>query len=183
MIHLFLKKQFLHHFWTLSEKFLVFCPKLSDGVLKTAFCISIGTLRGEIFFRKNNSLTFLDIEQNWLSFSSDFFRQVRQKRNQRDQGNILRRIICFWNKVFIYHFGTLNEQFLVFCQIFLNKVVQTAFYVYRGKNWGCFSALQSSFLSILQNEWKRFDFWSDKSLSELHSKCTYEYFEGKSFFL
>ena len=47
---------FYYHFWTSTEKFSDFCRNIFDGVVRTAFYVSIGTCWGETFIYEESAL-------------------------------------------------------------------------------------------------------------------------------
>ena len=145
--------------------------------------MSIGTFRDDILFWKK-PYHFRAFMKNCSVFVG-LIQQGCQNCVLRVNGNILRRVICYWKKFFYYHFRTLNEIFSAFVNFSLTGFFQTAFYLSRGTFWGPFSTEKPRFfLPFLESERKSFDFFCEKHhLSELHSKWPYVYFGKKISFV
>ena len=137
-----------NHFRTLSGTFSTCCPKYSDRVSEITLSKSVGTFWDKFCFLKNFWLTFLDIEQKLLVVFFKFVRQGCQNRNQRDHWNILRRIICFWQKRLVTFFGHSAKRFWSFVKFSSDGNARTAFHVTPGTFWLTFSTKSSSFFVV-----------------------------------
>ena len=127
---------------------------LSAEIVKTAFYVAIQTFWETILSGKIVFSIIFRIERNFFRILMKFPLWGCQNWNIRVQAKNLRKSFAFWKRCIFCQSRTLKEKLSPIFRVFLDAVVETAFYVSKGTLRGkrFFSGKKCIFSSIWETE-------------------------------
>ena len=180
----FKNKIFLIFFGFCVTNFRLIVEKV-DGVVKSTFYISIGTLWGKLFPPEKKCHT-LSLSANEQNFSGNC--RKNSKRFVKTAFHVSKKTLC-WNNRFgekkISSLADVEQKFVGFCKRIFSRLVERAFFASIGTLWGESFSKKYVFFSFGYSGKKNFGFCgelSDKSFETVFFSCSWELFEASGFF-
>ena len=155
--------------------FLAFIKFLSAEIVKTAFCVSIGTFWEKKFSRKIVFLINFKIEWKLFQNVDDISSAGLSKLHYTSPGEQFEEKFCFFEKMHFVSFSDIDKKITAVFWIFFGAVVKTVFYLSRRLFWKNKYISWSRIYLIIFRYWANIFqpfvviFWT--VLSKLHSKC------------
>ena len=155
--------------------FLAFIKFLSAEIVKTAFCVSIGTFWEKKISRKIVFLINFKIEWKLFQNVDDISPAGLSKLHYTSPGEQFEEKFCFFEKMHFVSFSDIDKKITADFWNFFGAVVKTVFYLSRRLFW------KNKYISWSRIYLKIFRYWANifqpfvvifwTVLSKLHSKC------------